>query len=73
VALMAIHGHTREVEDAYGHALAVFEGNPTFPSCFRSFRGVASVYNYLAELEIGAQVGRQIHLMAEAQDDFVAQ
>jgi predicted ATPase/class 3 adenylate cyclase len=68
-ALMAIHGYTREVEDAYGHALEVFEGQREIPQLFPVLRGLASFYNYRAEFEKGAQVGREILLLAEAQDD----
>jgi predicted ATPase len=68
-ALMAIHGYTREVEDAYGHALEVFEGQREIPQLFPVLRGLASFYNYRAEFEKGAQVGREILVLAEAQDD----
>jgi predicted ATPase/class 3 adenylate cyclase len=68
-ALMAIHGYTREVEDAYGHALEVFEGQHEIPQIFPVLRGLASFYNYRAEFEKGAQVGREILLLADAQDD----
>jgi predicted ATPase/class 3 adenylate cyclase len=68
-ALMAIHGYTREVEDAYGHALEVVEGQREIRQLFPVLRGLASFYNYRAEFEKGAQVGREILLLAEAQDD----
>ena len=41
-ALMAIHGYTREVEDAYGHALEVVEGQREIPQLFPVLRGLAS-------------------------------
>jgi predicted ATPase/class 3 adenylate cyclase len=68
-ALMAIHGYTREVEEAYARALELFEGERELPQLFPVLRGLASFYNYRAEFEKGAQVGRQILRMAEAQDD----
>jgi hypothetical protein len=68
-ALMAIHGYTREVEDAYGHALEVVEGQREVPQLFPVLRGLASFYTYRAEFDKGAQVGREILLLAEAQDD----
>ena len=68
-ALMAIHGYTREVEDAYGRALEVFEGQREIPQLFPVLRGLASFYNYRAEFEKGAQIGREILLLAEAQGD----
>ncbi|HKX14885.1 MAG TPA: adenylate/guanylate cyclase domain-containing protein [Propionibacteriaceae bacterium] len=68
-ALMAIHGYTREVEDAYGHALEVVEGQREIPQLFPVLRGLASFYTYRAEFDKGAQVGREILLLAEAQDD----
>lgn len=68
-ALMAIHGYTQEVEEAYGRALEVFEGQPEIRQLFPVLRGLASFYNYRAEFEKGAQVGREILLLAEVQDD----
>src|SRR5829696_4245780 len=68
-ALMAIHGYTQEVEEAYGRALDVFEGRPEIRQLFPVLRGLASFYNYRAEFEKGAQVGREILLLAHAEDD----
>jgi predicted ATPase/class 3 adenylate cyclase len=68
-ALMAIHGYTQEVEEAYGRALEVCEGRPEIRQLFPVLRGLASFYNYRAEFEKGAQVGREILVLAEAQDD----
>ena len=68
-ALMTIHGYTQEVEDAYGRALEGIEGQREIPQLFPVFRGLASFYTYRGELEKGAQVGRQILVLAEAQND----
>ena len=68
-ALMAIHGYTREVEEAYARALELFEGQRELPQLFPVLRGLASFYNYRAEFEKGAQVGREILRLAEVQDD----
>jgi predicted ATPase len=68
-ALMAIHGYTQEVEEAYGRALELFEGQRQLPQLFPVLRGLASFYNYRAEFEKGAQAGRDILGLAEAQDD----
>jgi len=68
-ALMAIHGYTREVEEAYARALQLFEGQRELPQLFPVLRGLASFYNYRAEFEKGAQVGREILRLAQAQDD----
>jgi predicted ATPase/class 3 adenylate cyclase len=68
-ALMAIHGYTEEVEEAYGRALELFEGERELPQLFPVLRGLASFYNYRAEFDKGAQVGREILRMADAQDD----
>lgn len=68
-ALMAIHGYTQEVEDAYARALELFEGERELPQLFPVLRGLASFYNYRAEFEKGAQVGREILRLADAQDD----
>ena len=68
-ALMAIHGYTQEVEEAYGRALELVEGERELPQLFPVLRGLASFYNYRAEFEKGAQVGREILGLADAQDD----
>jgi predicted ATPase/class 3 adenylate cyclase len=68
-ALMAIHGYTREVEDAYARALELLEGERELPQLFPVLRGLASFYNYRAEFDKGAEVGREILRVAAAQDD----
>ena len=68
-ALMAIHGYTQEVEEAYARALELFEGERELPQLFPVLRGLASFYNYRAEFDKGAQVGREILRLADAQDD----
>jgi predicted ATPase/class 3 adenylate cyclase len=68
-ALMAIHGYTQEVEDEYARALELFEGERELPQVFPVLRGLASFYNYRAEFEKGARVGREILQVADAQDD----
>jgi predicted ATPase len=68
-ALMAIHGYTQEVEEAYERALALLEGERQLPQLFPVLRGLASFYNYRAEFDKGAQVGREILHLADVQDD----
>jgi predicted ATPase/class 3 adenylate cyclase len=68
-ALMAIHGYTRDVEEAYARALELFEGQRELPQLFPVLRGLASFYNYRAEFDKGAEVGREILRLADAQDD----
>jgi predicted ATPase/class 3 adenylate cyclase len=68
-ALMAIHGYTEEVEEAYARALELFEGEGELPQLFPVLRGLASFYNYRAEFGKGAEVGREILRLADAQDD----
>jgi predicted ATPase/class 3 adenylate cyclase len=68
-ALMAIHGYTREVEEAYGRALKLLEKQRGTPQLFPVLRGLASFYNYRAEFDKGARVGREILRLAEDQDD----
>jgi predicted ATPase/class 3 adenylate cyclase len=68
-ALMAINGYTREVEEAYTRALELFEGQRKFPQLFPVLRGLATFYNYRAEFDKGAEVGREILRLADAQND----
>jgi predicted ATPase/class 3 adenylate cyclase len=68
-ALLAVKGYTSEVEEAYARALEVLEGHPDLPQLFPVLRGLASFYNYRAEFDKGARVGREILRLAEHQDD----
>jgi len=68
-ALMAINGYTQEVQEAYGRALELFEGERELPQLFPVLRGLASFYNYRAEFDKGAQVGQEILRLADVQDD----
>ncbi len=68
-ALMAIHGYTQEVEDAFLQALQLFEGQREVPQLFPVLRGLASFYTYRAEFEKGAQTGREILRLGEVQQD----
>jgi predicted ATPase/class 3 adenylate cyclase len=67
--LMAVHGYTQEVEEAYAHALELFEGQRELPQLFPVLRGLASFYIYRADFEKSEQIGRDILGLAEARDD----
>jgi predicted ATPase len=67
--LMAVHGYTQQVEDAYARALELFEGERELPQLFPVLRGLASFYTYRAEFEKGAHIGREILRLADVQDD----
>jgi len=68
-ALMAVNGYTQEVEDAYTRALELFEGQRELPQLFPVLRGLATFYNYRAEFDKGAEVGREILRLADEQED----
>ncbi len=68
-ALLAIKGHTAEVEQAYTRALELSEGQGEIPQLFPVLRGLASYYTYQAEFEKSAQTGRRILDLAESQDN----
>jgi predicted ATPase/class 3 adenylate cyclase len=68
-ALMAINGYTREVEEAYTRALELLEGEQELPQLFPVLRGLASFYNYRAEFDKGAEIGREILRLSDAQND----
>jgi predicted ATPase len=68
-ALMAIDGYTQEVEEAYTRALGLFEGQRELPQLFPVLRGLATFYNYRAEFDKGAEIGREILRLADARDD----
>jgi predicted ATPase len=67
-ALMAIKGYTAEVEQMHGRALELLEGRE-LPQLFPVLRSLASFYNFRAEHDKGAQVGRAILRLAEQQND----
>jgi predicted ATPase/class 3 adenylate cyclase len=67
-ALMAIKGYTPEVEQAHTRALELLEGR-ALPQLFPVLRSLASFYNFRAEHDKGAQVGREILRLAEQQND----
>jgi predicted ATPase/class 3 adenylate cyclase len=67
--LMAVNGYTQEVEDAYTRALELFEGEREVPQLFPVLRGLASFYTYRAEFDKGAELGREILRLADAQND----
>jgi predicted ATPase/class 3 adenylate cyclase len=67
-ALMAMSGYTNEVEQAYTRAMRLFEGRD-FPQLFPVLRSLATFYNFRAEFDKGAQVGREILRLAEQLND----
>jgi predicted ATPase/class 3 adenylate cyclase len=67
-ALMAIKGYTSEVEQAHTRALELLEGQE-LPQLFPVLRSLASFYNFRAEFDKGARVGREILRLAEQQND----
>jgi predicted ATPase/DNA-binding SARP family transcriptional activator len=68
-ALLARHGYTDEVEQAYTRALALFDEEQEPPELLPILRGLASFYNLRAEFAKGAHVGREILRLAEARAD----
>lgn len=66
---MAINGYTQEVEEAYTRAIGLFEGQRELPQLFPVLRGLATFYNYRAEFDKGAAIGREILRLADARDD----
>ena len=68
-ALLARHGYTNEVEQAYIGALTQFEEEQEPSELFPILRGLASFYNLRGEFAKGAHVGREILRLAEVQED----
>jgi predicted ATPase/class 3 adenylate cyclase len=67
-ALMAISGYTDEVEQAYTRALQLFDERD-LPQLFPVLRSLATLYNFRAEFDKGAEVGLEILRLAEQQND----
>jgi predicted ATPase/class 3 adenylate cyclase len=68
-ALMAMEGFTSAVEDEYTHALELIEGEGDHLQMFPVLRSLGAFYNYRAEYEKAAQIGREIQALADRQDD----
>ncbi|MGH7850737.1 MAG: ATP-binding protein [Thermodesulfobacteriota bacterium] len=68
-ALMAIKGPSTEVEEAYTRALELCQGEGEIPQLFPVLRGLSSYYIYVGDFEKGVQMGEQILILAERQDD----
>ncbi|MEJ2758327.1 MAG: adenylate/guanylate cyclase domain-containing protein, partial [Anaerolineales bacterium] len=68
-AMLAIKGHTAEVEQAYTRALELSEGRGEIPQLFPVLRGLASYYTYQADFEKSIQIGRRILDLAESQNN----
>jgi tetratricopeptide (TPR) repeat protein len=68
-ALLAMHGYTKEVEEAYDRALELFEGQRDLPQLFPVLRGLASFFLYRGEMAKCANVGAEILRLADAQNE----
>src|SRR5439155_21080427 len=67
--LLALRGYTKEVEEAYGRALAMLDEAGGLPQLYPVLRGLATYYLYRAEFDKGVGVGRQLLDLAEQSDD----
>jgi predicted ATPase/class 3 adenylate cyclase len=68
-ALMAVHGYTREVEEAYARALELLQDDRELPQLFPVLRGLASFYIYRGEFEKAGEIGQEILHLAESRGD----
>ena len=67
--LLALRGHTKEVEEAFMAALALAEETGELPRRFPVLRSLATFYLYRGEFGRAAAVGRELLELAEQQDD----
>ena len=68
-SLMAMDGFTVEVEQAYQAALALFDGEEVIGQLYPVLRGLASYYQFKADLDNWERMGDQLMRLAEAEDD----
>jgi predicted ATPase len=68
-ALMATKGYTEETEQAYIHALELFESAGEIPELFPVLRGLASLYNFRNEPDKARHLGERMLDLAERLDD----
>lgn len=67
--LLAIGGYTKEVDEAYGRAVALLEEAGGLPELYPVLRSLASFYQYRAEFEKALPIGRQLLELAEQSND----
>jgi tetratricopeptide (TPR) repeat protein len=67
--LLALHGFTEEVEEAYARAIEVVGDDRELPQIFPVLRGLASLLTYRAEFDKAERVGQEMLRMAEMQQD----
>jgi len=68
-AMLSIKGYTSEAEEAYTQALKLCEAQGEIPQLFPVLRGLSSFYNYRAEFDKGAEIGKKILHLADSFDD----
>jgi predicted ATPase/class 3 adenylate cyclase len=68
-ALMATKGFTQEVEDAFTGAVELFESGVDGRQQFSVLRGLATLYEFRAQFDKAADLGRQILALGEREND----
>ena len=68
-ALMATKGFTREVEDAFESAVELFERDTDVRQQFSVLRGLAGLYQFRAQTDQAARIGREILDLGERERD----
>ena len=68
-ALMATRGFTPEVEDAFASAVELFERGGDVRQQYSVLRGLASLYQFRAQFEEAARLGREILALGEREQD----
>jgi predicted ATPase len=68
-ALTLLRGYTGEVEDAYGQALALFEGHREVPQLLPVLRGLASFHGFRGDSAKAAEYAAEILRLGEQEND----
>jgi predicted ATPase/class 3 adenylate cyclase len=68
-ALMATKGVTQEVEDAFTSAVELFERGADVRQQYSVLRGLASLYVFRGQLDLGAKLGQEILALGEHERD----
>jgi predicted ATPase/class 3 adenylate cyclase len=68
-ALMATKGFTQEVEDAFTGAVELFERGVDVRQQFSVLRGLATLYEFRAQFDKAAGLGREILALGEREND----
>ncbi|HJR19411.1 MAG TPA: adenylate/guanylate cyclase domain-containing protein, partial [Actinomycetota bacterium] len=67
--ILALHGTTKEFEDAYGRVLQLLDQAGSLPQLYPVLVNLAKIHQYRAEFDKALSIGRRLLELAEQADD----